>query len=813
MKALSGVRVIDLATDTAGAYASRLLAALGADIVRVEPPGGDELRRTNMRMTDEPDGGLLAAYLHAGKRSVVLDHRDEGGRNDLLRLLRTADVIIETGRPGEWADAGVSLSALLEERPALVICSITPFGQDGPRADWRVTPLTAFAAGGQMSLCGDPDRPPLKAAGDQARYQAGIHGFGACLTGLYSARRTGVGDHFDISMQEVQAAALEVPGPMSLVRGFDSKRSGNRTRPTWGIYPCADGYVGVAAMERQNGTVFHCIGHPHLADDPAFANLRSDETAIEVTEALILEWTMARTARQVFDESQAYRGPFSMIPTPADLLQWPPLREAGFWTEVDHPVLGQYTTPGVPFTLDGERPTLGAPPLLGEHTTAVREELAAAEVVEPAAPGAAVTPPFAGIRVLDLSQVWAGPYAARFAADLGGDVIHIEGPAFADAVRATGKGDDPRWFNKGPVFNEYNRNKRGLAMDLRRPEGLEAFRRLVAESDVVIENWSVGVAERLGIGYEDLRAINPRVVFVQMPAFSQTPPESERMGYGPTVEQMASLPTLQGYEDGPPHKSGIAYGDPTAGSMGAALISLGLLQRETTGEGAHIVLSQRDNIVAMIGEFYLAESLGQRTDVRLGNRDRAMAPHGVYRGRDDSGRFREASPGVAGDELTDTWLALAVDSDEAWQALRSVITDERLSDPSYEALAGRLAGQDAIDVVISEYVRHRDPDELAQLLQRAGVSASPVLTPLMLANDSHLLARGFITEYDHAEAGVRRATQVPWRMTRYVPPPLRPAPCFGEHNREVLQEVGGYTDDEIEALAANGILADAPRNA
>lgn len=808
---LHGTRVVDLSRDVAGAYACRMLALLGADVVKVEPPEGDPARRRGPRRDDGGESSALFASLNVSKRSAVLDPDTVEGRGAILSLVERAEVVVEDATPGWWASRGLDFASLTASGP-LVVCSITPYGQDGPQAGWRATALTAAAAGGQLMICGDPESPPLKTAGHQAAMQAGLHGFAASLTALHAARRDGAGDWLDISIQEAQAASLEGFGPTAMVRGQDSERTGNQARAVWGIYPCADGFVGVASMARQTGSVYRCIGHPELTETPVFADLAANPEANEFVASLVMEWTTARTAREIFEESQRHRAPFSLIPTPRDLLEWAPLREAGFWTEVDHPVLGRHSLPRLPFSLDGRFETPRRAPLLGEHTAEVMAEIAAA----PPRPSGSASPrrrPLEGVRVLDLTQVWAGPYAARFFADMGADVIHIEGPAFPDAVRGVGRGPDPRSFNKAPYFNEYNRNKRGLALDLHRPEGIEAFQRLVPHADVVIENWSVGVADRLGIGFADLQAINPRVSLVQMPGFAQQGPEAERVGFGPTIEQMGGLVALQGYEGGPPHKSGISYGDPTGGITAAGATAAALLQREATGRGVHVVVSQRDNILGMVGEFMVAESAGLPYPVRQGNRDIDCVPHGVYRTADDSGRMQGDILGRVIGEFHDTWIAIAVDSDVAWGALREVIDDRRLDDPAYTTLAGRRAHEAAIDAVIEEWARARDPHVEAARLQAAGVAASAVMSPLMLVRDAHLAARGFFPTTVHPEAGEHTVTHPVWRWRHRPQPPVQPAPCFGEHNRAVLRALGGYTDAEVDAFEASGVIATVPLKA
>jgi crotonobetainyl-CoA:carnitine CoA-transferase CaiB-like acyl-CoA transferase len=806
------VRVVDLSEGVAGAYGTRLLAAWGADVVKVERPGGDPVRWLGPRLGESPDGSLLFAHVNAGKRGAVLDARTEPGCRAILGLVERADLVVESAAPGWWRERGVDFAKLCEERPELVVCSVTPFGQDGPRAQWRTTALTAAASGGQMLLCGDEDRPPLKTAGFQAEYQAGLHVFAASITALLAAKRTGIGDHLDLSIQEVQAACLEAAGPIAMVRGSDSTRTGNQLRAVWGLYATADGHIGVSAMARQTASVYRCIGHPELAEDASFGNLLLNPEMNSLVEALMSEWCGARTSAEIFAEAAKERAPFSLVATPEDLLASRALAEAGFWREVQHPVVGRHRLTGVPFDIDGYGGEVRRAPLLGEHTAEVLAELEGQGEPGGSSRGASQTAGLLeGIRVLDLTQVWAGPYATRFLADMGADVIHIEGPAFPDAVRGIGRAGDERGFDKSTYFNEYNRNKRGLVLDLHDGRGMEAFRRLVAKADVVIENWSVGVAERLGIGYDELRALNPRIVFAQMPPFGKTGPEANRVGFGPSIEQMGGLVALQGYEGGPPHRSGISYGDPNAGVVAAGAVALALYKRELTGQGSHVVLRQRDNITGMVGEFMLAAQLGAEAPVRIGNRDPGMAPHGVFRCRDDSGRMQADAAGNPLRELTETWVAIAVEDDAGWAALVSVVDDEALRDRGLATARGRLAAQEELDTALERWTRRRDAEDVAAQLQAVGVSAMPVLSPLMLVRDAHLAARRAYGTYDHPEAGVCGTMAPVWRLARRPAATMRPAPCFGQHNAEVLVGLAGLSPGEVKDLEDAGVVADVPK--
>ena len=815
---LDGVRVIELSTDVAGAFATRLLAVYGADVIVIEPPGGHAIRSMPPRAGEidgDPDASILGAYLHAGKRSIVLDLDSAEDRVTIERLIASADAVVETHAPGALAARGIDLNSLIDHQPTLVVTSITPYGQNGPRAQWRATSLTAAAAGGEMSLCGEPELEPLKTAGHQAYYQGGLHGFSATGMALLAAKRSGTGDRIDLSLQEIQNATLEGAGPAALTRDSESTRGGNVARATWGIYPSADGYIGLAGMPRQSFSVYDCIGHPEFKEDPLFQNSWTPE-ANDILQVLVPEWTMQHSSREIFELATEFRTPFSMIPTPRELLEWPGLVETNFWQQVEHPVLGRHPLPAGPISFDGDRGVQRRAPLVGEHSAEIRADLALEP--EPAAgtmdsTDGAPALPLAGLRVIDVTQVWAGPYACRYLGDMGADVIKVEGPAFPDSVRGLGGVFTAESVNRSAYFNEYNRSKRGLVIDLQQPKGVAALKRILATSDVFVENWSSGVADRLGLGYEQLRALNPRLIYVSMPGFGHEGPDSSRVGYGPTIEQMGGLVGLQGYEGGPPHKSGISYGDPVSGTTTAGAVAIALHRRELTGEGCFIVVPQRDGIVGLIGEYIVAEALGDPLPTRIGNRDPWMTPHGVYRTRDTEPRIQLDIDGWPINEIVDTYLAIAVDTDTAWTGLRAVIDNARLDNGTYATLAGRFAAQDEIDTVIAEWARIRDPDEASAELQAAGVAASSVLTPLMLKYDAHLAAREAFLSYDHPTAGRQPTTRPVWRMARRPITSLRAAPCFGQHNAEVLSELSGYTAAEIEAMAAAGLIANSPQGA
>ncbi|MGE3856893.1 MAG: CaiB/BaiF CoA transferase family protein [Dehalococcoidia bacterium] len=817
---LQGTRVIELSTDVAGAFTGRLLALYGADVVVVEPPEGHPVRHlppwpASPDAAAHPDDSVLFAYLGAGKRSAVLDLTTAEGVARARALVDGADVVIDSGAPGRLAALGLDLAAMSEARPALVVLQISPYGQDGPRAGWRASAVSAFATGGQMAACGDPDMPPLKTAGHQAFYFAGLHGFASTLTALYAAHATGVGDRLDLSIQELHVAGIEGQMANALARGGDSARiTGNNMYAQWGIQPCADGYIGIAAMPRQSFSVYDAIGHPEFKDDPAFASGWSP-AANEVLSALIPAWTMERTAEDIFRIGSEVRAPFSRILTPRELYEWPHLAEIGFWKQVDHPRLGRHPLPSGPIQFDGTQPGSyrgenRRAPLLGEHTDAVLAEAPRPTSTPAPTPEGQEAPalPFAGLRVVDVSQVWAGPYATRLLADMGAEVVKIEGPTYPDPIRTMSGARTVPEINQVPYFNEYGRNKLGVSLDLKQPEGVEALRKLIRTADVFIENWSSGVADRQGLGYEDVKRLKPDIIYVSMPGFGHVGSDASRIGFGPTIEQMGGLAALQGYEGRAPHRSAISYGDPIAGTTAAAGVALALLRRQRTGEPAYVMVAQRDGIAGLISEYVIGEVLGCPLPMRIGDRDAHFAPSNAYPAADGPDRPIMDINGNPIGAVRDRWLTLTVDSDAAWGALRGIIDDARLDDPAYATRAGRAAAHDAIDAVIAEWSAVRDAEESAARLQAAGVIAAPILSPLMLTTDTHLEARGAFVWYDHPEAGRVRTTRPTWRMARRPITGVRAAPRFGADTDEVLRSLG-YSDADVHDFAERRVTSTA----
>jgi crotonobetainyl-CoA:carnitine CoA-transferase CaiB-like acyl-CoA transferase len=408
--------------------------------------------------------------------------------------------------------------------------------------------------------------------------------------------------------------------------------------------------------------------------------------------------------------------------------------------------------------------------------------------------------PLEGVRVLDFTIVWAGPMCTRILADLGAEVIKVEatvrydperGPARGRRIRGREPGERP--YNRVPRFNEYNRNKLGITVNLKHPSGPPLIRELVRKTDVVVENFSAGVLERLGFGYEELRSLRPDIILLSMQGFGSTGPESANVAYGPTQEAMSGFSLLTGYEGGPPLLTGTLYGDPVGGTFGAATALMALWRKRHTGEGGHYDLSQQEALLSLIPEVVMEYERAGRALGRRGNRDEFVV-QGCYR--------------CLGD---DDWITIAVENDEDWQRLCSVMGREDLvADERFTSQAARLLNQDAIDATVSEWTLHEEHYDLMHRLQRAGVAALAVLNAGEVNRDRHFRERAFFQELDHPEVGVQPHSSSPWRFGDAFLPIRRPAPTLGEHNHAVLGGLLGLSDEDLELLASDGVIGDRP---
>ncbi len=786
---LEDLRVTEAGCGLAGAFCGRLLAGLGATVWKTEPPAGDPSRgaRVGDRGPHLSSGSALFDFLNAGKKSVTAALGTTEGRSRVIALAKASDVVIYS-EPDGAIDGRLGSQLRRALRPGAVLLVIEPFGGSGPYAHYQAVPMTYQALAGYMYIMGDPRRQPLAFPGQQPYYAAGLAGFAAALAALRSGRLSPrpYGSYIVLSIHETVPMLSLHTLSLYTYEGKVRRRNGNRwvTLHPITTYACSDGWI-LLALPWEHWWERFCvmIGRPELADDPRYAGGANRLERAEEVDAIVSEWLKDKSRDEVvatLDEWGLPKGPCLELD---EVLRDEHLRSRGYFEEIKErgkPLL----LPGLPFTRDAFPWRIGSAPGPGEHTDEVMEQVRAAEGSAPrpahgpyGARTGASGPPLAGLRVVDLTWVWAGPLATRMLADLGAEVIKIEFPS--NAARPVAP------WNVGS-FHELNRNKKSVVLDLSTDEGSEVFQRLVKASDLVVENFRPRVMANWGFDYRRLEALNSRVVLVSMPGFGSSGPFRDAPSVGPTIEALAGVGALLGYDEDEPYTSAFAYPDPVSSMWALCGALAGLHWRERTGCGCHVDVSQHEATITMFGECLIDL---QRTGVkpaRLGNRHAEWAPHGCYP--------------CAGQ---DRWITIAVRNDGEWTRLREAMGDPAWSaDGRFADAVGRRRFEDELDERISDWARGWEAQALTARLQAAGIAAGYVADGPALLSDPQLEARRFFVRLDQPGVGERPYPSLPFAIDGVDPGSWRPSPELGHHTQQVLEEILSMAKDEAEALAA-----------
>ena len=777
---LDHVQVIDLSLNIAGPYCTKLLSDAGADVVKVEPPGGDPLRRyaatTDLRPGED---GALFRYLNAGKRSLSGAIDSQG----IPELLGGADLVVHD------ETTALDIADLRHRYPHLVILSITPYGLTGPYAGRPASDLTIQCESGAILFRGPAGRPPVQAGGRIAEFMAGTFAAAPALAALMRAQAGGPGSHLDVSMHEVMViAGSNYTDLLHQFQGSPTPGPGLRMVDTPGIERAKDGLV---AFNTNTAAMFQMflvlIGHPELLDDPRYAALNQRAAAGEDWQRLIDEAIGERTVADIISEAADLRIAVAPVHDGASIAGDEQLESRQVLVrQAADPLL----RPLPPWRMDGQAPNLGGrAPSLGEHNGRVTPR-----PTRPARRSTAPALPLAGLRVIDLTSWWVGALATQTLAMLGADVIHVEGISHLDGMRLTSHSiaRTPEWWEWGHMFAAANAEKRGLTLDLARDEGRQVLRELLASADMLVENFAPRVVERWSLGRADVLALNPNIVYMRMPAFGLIGPWRDRPAFAQVIEPMSTMSSITGFPDGLPVSKG-GLPDPVAGMHGAFAAVLGLVEQRKRRSGVFIESVMIDAAVNVAAQPLLEFDAYGKVMTRLGNRSPHAAPQGVY-------------PTADG-----TWVGLSVLTDTQWNGLIEALgRPDWATGPGFESSSGRRRQHDVLDEHLAHWCGQRTAADASERLVAHGVPSAPCRDPRGIRDHPHLRARGLYETLTHPVVGEHLLPGLPVHasdVTRWL---SRPAPTVGQQNHQVLREFINASDERIAELERDGVIGTQP---
>ncbi|KAA1251900.1 CoA transferase [Mycobacterium simiae] len=790
---LAAVRVLDLSDGSCSGGAesiSRLLADLGADVLKVEPPGGSPGRAVRPTLA----GASIPFAVHnANKRSAVLDPRDETDRQRFLELAASADIVVDSGRPGRAAAYGTSCAELADRYSNLVALSFSDFGSSGPKSSWRATDPVLYAMSGSLSRSGPTTGTPVLPPDGIASATAAVQAAWSALVAYYNKLRCGTGDYIDFSRYDAVVMALDpafgAHGQAAAgIRSSARWRGRPKNQDAYPIYPCQDGYARLCVMApRQWRGLRRWLGEPQDFQDPKYDVIGARFAAWPQIGELVAALFADRTMKELVAAGQGHGVPIAAVLTPSRILGSEHFQAVGAITDTDL-VPGVHTkVPTGYFVVNGQRAGFRtSAPAVGQDNP--RWRAAPASMPPPAAEVGGY--PFEGLRILDLGIIVAGGELSRLFGDLGAEVIKVESADFPDGLRQARIGEV-----MSESFAWTHRNHRGLGLDLRSSEGKEIFGRLVAEADAVFANFKPGTLASLGFNYEKLRALNPRIVLAGSSAFGNQGPWSTRLGYGPLVRATTGVTSVwtsgDAAADGARHAfydATTIFPDHVVGRIVAILALAALIHRDRTGTGAHVHISQAEVVVNQLDTLFVTAAALAAGVTDICN---DISVHAVCR--------------CAGD---DEWCVISICSDGDWRRAATVFgRPELVDDPRFVTAAARLANRAALTTVMSAWTSTRSPAQAAQALQSGGVAAGPMNRPPDLLEDPQLIERKLFRDMLHPLIDRPLPAETGPAPFRHIPQsPQRPAPQAGQDTREVCREVLAMSSDETERLIARGVL-------
>jgi crotonobetainyl-CoA:carnitine CoA-transferase CaiB-like acyl-CoA transferase len=789
LRPLAGVKVVEVGSSVASAFGARLLADLGAEVIKVEPAEGDAQRRVGPFL---PSGAsALFGHLHHGKRSVMLDHHSEHGARALTDLARNCDVLIwaQDGHPASTCPASL-LDRNAPATPAVILLS--PFGQSGARSGWAGSEYIAQYSGGyayhQACPVSDPEAtPPTGCADREAAMLCGLVVANAALWAL-TMPDDAPKPVIDLSAEDVFAAMLIDPladyhrGTQLPGRAREPGRSITIAGGLVWLLPCADGMILVSPREdHQWQRWIALMGTPAWAADAALCGSRETRTKnAPALQKLMAVWSIGETARSVFERAQAARVACFPVSTAEDLLSNPQLRNRRFFNKLSDGDGTEAVMPGLPFAMRSS----GGATLPRGLTVACAPpgEISAPRIAAALArgghtnSGTLATLPLTGIRVVDFSWVMAGPMATKMLGSMGAEIIKIESTT------------RPEFSFREAWFAVINNNKKSCTLDITTPDAQAILHDLVATSDVVVENFSSRVLAKNNLAYQHLAKIKPDIIFVSASGLGRTGPERDLLAYGSLLQAYSGRVGMMGRMNPELEAMGVmpAWTDPVTALWETMAVLAALRHRRETGEGCYIDLSMLEATVALLPDAILRAGLGQPQRDKADRGEPGAAPSGCFR--------------CAG---ADDWLALSIHTDQQWRVLCTVLRQDKLAQrKTLITAAGRRAASTELNEIVAAWCRGISATEAEALLQARAIPATRVRGIHDLVQDAHLGERGAFRQLDDGSW----TTTLPWMADGGWRGHYSPTPPLGSHNGYVLGDILGLSAERQEELKSSGVI-------
>ncbi len=792
MKPLEGMRVVDMANEN-GELCGRVLADLGAEVIRLEPPGGAPSRSLPPFASDG-ETSLYFAVRNAGKRSATVDLETEAGRTRLHRLLDDADVFVESTKPGTLAKLGLDADSLREQHPGLIVTSISDFGQDGPYADYEGSDMVGVAMGGMLHRAGIAEKPPVVIPGNLAYDVAGVCGALGSLLAFWKRLQTGRGQHIDVSAMDSVAGLSDWSLPNYSLNPNLGHRMGFGI---YTLYRCADGFIRMIVLVPKHWRALKdWVGNPPELEDPKYDQFIGRLVELDKIVPVLERFFAGKKKVDIAVEAQRRGIPATPLLRPSEVLENEHTIGRGSFTTLPvGPGLDAQVPSGF-LTIDDERAgPIAGPPTAGElgdaGFTNAEERASLAKLLGEATGAASDGLPLRGLRVIDCGVGAVGVEVGKFFAEFGADVIKVESSDAPDFIRVIMSS----YMN--PSFLSSNFNKRSFGVDLTTDRGRELMTRLLRDADVFIENSGAGTTEKLGFGPKALREINPGIVSFSSQSAGSYGPWKGWIGYGPNTHSVSGLQHLWNYpeDEEQPAGSTAVHPDHFVGRLGAMSAIAGLIRRAQTGEGSHYDVAQFEAPINLLGDLFAQESLDPGSVHPLGNASSRGAPWGCYP--------------CAGD---DEWCAVNVRSDDEWRRLRKAIGEPSwAADARFDTADGRIAEREKLDELLGSWTTQHEPRSVMEQLQAVGVPAGIVAHPEHHMSDPQMMHRGYqklIVQPDFESLLVEGPPFLGSDLPDIV---TNPAPMLGEHTREIAAQLLGMSEDEIEGLIEAGVIEDPPK--